>query len=146
MNTSDIIAMLALLASLLALRDSRRVASLSKRQYAAEKREESLNLAMELKTASEIAILDLDIALEYSNLSLPTDIILRIGRVRDSIKGISESIIRTIEKLRDDSILEISDPAHWLSCIREISAAKSDFVNLNKEIAELKEDIGKRRK
>jgi hypothetical protein len=151
MQTSDILALAAILISLLALRDSRQTERNLRRQYAAEKREEALVLAEMLKSELEAALsIQSQLLLESSYL-LSSETIVGISENKKRYTRLLEKVTELIERLKRPHLLDRDDPAFWLELHRDFRAVTAEAALLKasansslEAVAELRATIRKK--
>src|ERR1035437_6712175 len=115
---ANIVALIALGASLFALRESRTALDYTQRQYTVEKRELLLKLAKSSLQNIEQLQVEYNLLLKDADFKLTTDLAIKLGQIKPSIESWTTNDQQVIQTLESEEILNITDPSFWLSLIR----------------------------
>jgi hypothetical protein len=138
---ANIVALIALGASLLALRESRTALDYTQRQYTAEKRELLLKLVKSSLQNEEQLKAEYNLLLKDTDFKLTTGLAIQLGQIRPDIEFLITNDQHLIRMLESERTLNITDPSIWLSQIRAVSDNLEKITTLRANLSELREDF-----
>jgi hypothetical protein len=133
---ANIVALIALGASLFALRESRTVLHYTQRQYAAEKRELSLKLMKSVLQNVELSESENNTLLKEADFKVPTELAILMGEQRKNLESLIADDREYIRWLESEQALSETDPGIWLKDIRKTAELLEKSITLRELFSE----------